>query len=80
MQNRINSIKAQAAATSALVGAGSVVASVATGVPHNRVVADVLALRNDQIAVAHDFWGSVSVFDARLTAVHPGQGNLFDQS
>lgn len=64
---------------SAIVGAGAVLGTVATGAPYNPAFADALAMRNDQIAVAGDFWGAVATVRTEIGALHPGQGNLFEQ-
>jgi len=80
MQNRSDSIRVQSSVSSALIGAGAVLGSVATGAPYHPAFADALAMRSDQVALARDFWGSVSAFNVGITVVHPNQGQLFEQN
>jgi hypothetical protein len=71
-------ILAPSVASTIARGAGTVLGSVPSGF-HHPALADAIALRGDQLALAQDFWGAVATFHQGGYIVHPHQGNLFEQ-
>ena len=50
----------------ALMGAGAVLGSISVGRPANPALRDALALYQDQVAIAGDFWSAIETLDADL--------------
>ena len=61
-----------------LIGGGSLLGSLVPA-PLAPGMSDLMAMHEDQVAIAWDFWGVLAGVYSGMEHVHPGQERLFEQ-